>query len=340
MSTRSLPALSFSLLLACVSGCGQKAAEPTAAAPQADQAPPATPAAKEETVVRLGYQKIGSPFLLKDRATDLKAALTKHNARAEWVEFQAGPPLLEAMRAGAVDIGYVGETPPVFAQAGGVPFVYIAVDAPAPAAEAIVVPKNSKVQSVAELEGKKIAVNRGSNVHYLLVKALESAKLAITDVQVSYLAPPDARAAFDTGQVDAWVIWDPFYAAAEVAGARTLVDGKGLVDNQLFYVARREYAEKNPTLVNVVLDEYERISAWAKTNPEEVAKILAASSGIAYEALLLAEKRHAYDVRPIEPETLAQQQTIADTFFELQLIPQSIKTADAFLSTTRFGNGS
>jgi len=344
MSTRPvLPAYSLSLLLACFAGCGQKPAAEQAAAPApAEPAASPTPAppTKEESVVRLGYQKIGAPFLLKDRPDELKAELAKHNARAEWVEFQAGPPLLEAMGAGAVDIGYVGETPPVFAQAGGVPFVYVAVDAPAPAAEAVLVPKNSKLQKVADLKGKKIAVNRGSNVHYLLVKALASAKLTLADVTVNYLAPPDARAAFDTGQIDAWVIWDPFYAAAEVAGARKLVDGTGLVDNQLFYVARREYAEKNPALVNAVLEQYKKLSVWAKGNPEEVAKILARSSGIAYDALLIAEKRHVYEVKPITPEILAAQQTIADTFFKLQLIPQAIETKDAFLPSARFGNGS
>ncbi len=344
MSTRPLTPVLLVSLLAGFAGCSQKPApEPHqgALAPQADKAP-APPATEPKTsaVVRLGYQKIGVPFLLKDKPDDLKASLAKHGARAEWVEFQAGPPLLEAMRAGAVDIGYVGETPPVFAQAGGVPFVYVASDAPAPAAEAVLVPKGSKIQTPADLKGKKIAVNRGSNVHYLLVKVLESAKLSIGDVTVTYLAPPDARAAFDTGQVDAWVIWDPFYSAAEVAGARRLRDGTGLVDNHLFYVARREFAEKNAALVNVVLGEYKKLSGWAKDHPEDVARILAASSGIAYEALLAAEKRHAYDVKPITPELLSKQQTIADTFYKLQLIPQAIEIDDAFLSAHAFGSGS
>jgi sulfonate transport system substrate-binding protein len=167
------------------------------------------------------------------------------------VEFQAGPPLLEAMRGGAVDIGYVGETPPVFAQAGGVPFVYVAADARGPASEAILVRKDSNITKLAELEGKRIAVNRGSNVHYPLVRALTEAKLTIKEVRVLYLAPPDARTAFASGQVDAWVIWDPFQAAAELDGARTLRDGKDLVDNRLFYVARREFAQEHAALLNL-----------------------------------------------------------------------------------------
>jgi sulfonate transport system substrate-binding protein len=340
MSNRSLILL---LLLACVAGCGSssKPADTTAIpAPSEPQASPAAPApAAEALTVRIGYQKIGTPFLLKERAESLTAELGKKNARAEWIEFQAGPPIYEAIRAGALDIGYTGETPPVFAQAGGVPFVYIATEAPAPASEAILVPKDSKLKTVADLKGKKVALNRGSNVHYLLLKALEEAKLTLKDLQVTYLAPPDARAAFDSGQVDAWVIWDPFQAAAEVAGARILRDGTGLVDNQFFYVARREFAEKQAPLVSLVLEQFKTLSGWAKANPEETARILAKSSGISYDALLKAEKRHVYEVRAITPQTLSKQQTIADAFHALELIPQAVKPSEAYLASAGLGSG-
>ena len=157
---------------------------------------------------------------------------------------------------------------------------------------------------------------------------------------MTYLAPPDARAAFDTGQVDAWVIWDPFQAAAEVAGARVLRDGTGLVVNQFFYVARREFAEQNAALVGTVLEQFKLLTAWAKQNPEESARILAKSSGVAYEALLISEKRHVYEIHPITPEILQQQQTIADKFFGLQLIPREIRTTEAYLSSAGLGSGS
>jgi len=318
--------LAFSLLVAC-------RGEPTGAGNPAEKsvvsAPAPEPAA--DVVVRLGYQKIGPPFLLKARSESLDRRLTTLHAKAEWIEFQTGPLLLEAIRARAVDLGYVGETPPVFAQAGGVPFVYVALDPPAPQAEAIVVPKASKLQKLEDLRGKKIALNRGSNVHYLLLRALERAKLALTDVTVVYLAPPDARSAFDTGQVDAWIIWDPFLAAAELAGARILADGVGLVDNHLFYVVRREFAEQQPALVSAVLEEYRQLSEWAGGHAEEASKILAASSGVAYEALLRAERRHPYGLLPITAEILTKQQTIADAFQRLELIPHKIQVDQAYL---------
>jgi sulfonate transport system substrate-binding protein len=181
------------------------------------------------------------------------------------------------------------------------------------------------------LKGKKVALNRGSNVHYLLVRALESVKLSLTDVEVVYLAPGDARPAYDSGKVDAWVIWDPFLAAAENAGGRQLANGEGLVDNRLFYVARREFADQHPELVRATLDEFKSLSDWESKNPEEASKILAESSGVAYEALLLSEKRHAYGILPINDEVLEAQQKIADSFRKLELIPKDIKTRDALL---------
>jgi sulfonate transport system substrate-binding protein len=290
----------------------------------------------EEVVVRLGYQKIGPPFLLKERSESLKQTLARAKARPEWIEFAAGPPLLEAMRASAVDIGYVGETPPVFAQSGGVDFVYVATDPPAPKAEAILVKKDSPIKTVADLKGKRVALNRGSNVHYLLLRALDSEQLTIKDVELMFLAPADARSAFDSGKVDAWVIWDPFQAGAELAGARILRDGEGLVDNHLFYVARREFANKRADLVHAVLEEYRLLSAWEAAHPDEAATLLAKASGIAYEALLVAEKRHAYGLAPITPEILRKQQAIADAFFKLQVIPKEIRLTDAFLPAAAY----
>ncbi len=194
------------------------------------------------------------------------------------------------------------------------PFVYVASDPPAPQAEAIIVRKDSPLKTLADLRGKKVALNRGSNVHYLLLKALESAKLTVKDIEVVYLAPGDARPAYESGKVDAWVIWDPFLAAAEQAGSRALANGEHLVDNRLFYIARREFAEQQPDLLRTVLAEFQNLSEWESQHAEESAKILAESSGIAYEALLVTEKRHPYGLQPISDAVLDTQQEIANGF--------------------------
>ncbi|MDF3066250.1 MAG: ssuA [Polyangiaceae bacterium] len=321
----------LAVLLALLTGC-QKQSDEGATKPAPSAAPvAAAPAPKPSNVVRIGYQKIGAPFLLKSRSVELDKHLAEKGATADWKEFKHGPAILEAIKAKEVDVGYVGETPPVFAQAGGVDFVYVATDPPAPKAEAIIVRKDSPLKSLKDLKGKKVALNRGSNVHYLLVRALESAKLTLKDIEVVYLAPGDARPAYDSGKVDAWVIWDPFLAAAENAGSRQLANGEGLVDNRLFYVARRQFAEEHPELLRTTLDEFKSLSDWESKNPEEASKILAASSGVAYEALLLSEKRHAYGILPINDEVLGAQQKIADSFRKLDLIPKDITTRDAFL---------
>jgi sulfonate transport system substrate-binding protein len=324
--------LSLLALLPALLGACQKQADESASKAAASGAPAVpAPTSKPNATVRIGYQKIGAPFLLKSRSADLDKHLEEKGAKADWKEFKHGPAILEAIKAKEVDVGYVGETPPVFAQAGGTDFVYVATDPPAPKAEALIVRKDSPLKSLRDLKGKKVALNRGSNVHYLLVRALESVNLTLKDIEVVYLAPGDARPAYDSGKVDAWVIWDPFLAAAENAGSRQLADGTGLVDNRLFYVARRQFAEEHPELLRATLDEFKSLSDWESKNAEEASKILAASSGVAYEALLLSEKRHVYGVLPINDEVLDAQQKIADSFSKLELIPKSIKTRDAFL---------
>jgi sulfonate transport system substrate-binding protein len=246
------------------------------------------------------------------------------------VEFQAGPPLLEAMRGAGVDIGYTGEAPPIFAQAGGVPFVYVASDPPSPQAEAILVAADSAIRRPRDLKGKRVALNRGSNVHYLLLRALERAGLSVADVTPVYLAPPDARSAFQSGEVEAWVIWDPFLAAAEQQGARRLVDGEGLVKNRFYYLARREFADKHAALLRIVLDEYSGVSDWAAAHPEQTARLLADASGVPYDALLASERRHVYGVQAVSRAILDEQQAIADAFVKLAIIPREIRTHDAY----------
>jgi sulfonate transport system substrate-binding protein len=319
---REIPRLlSLLLLFGALCACGRR--EPAVT-------PEPARAAAPSIVVRLGFQKIGPPFLLKERAQRLQERLAAAGARAEWVEFQAGPPLLEAMRGGGVDIGYTGEAPPIFAQAGGVPFVYVANDPPSPRAEAILVAADSPIRSASELKGKRIALNRGSNVHYLLLRALERAGLSVADVTPVYLAPPDARSAFQSGEVEAWVIWDPFLAAAEQQGARRLVDGEGLVKNRFYYLARREFADKHAALLRIVLDEYSGVSDWAAAHPEQTARLLADASGVPYDALLASERRHVYGVQAVSRAILDEQQAIADAFVKLAIIPREIRTHDAY----------
>ena len=284
--------------------------------------------------VRIGYQKYGSLVLLKGRGT-LETALQPLGTTVSWSEFPSGPPLLEALNAGAIDFGSAGEAPPIFAQAASPELRYVAAEPPAPRGEAILVPKDSPVTGVADLRGKTIALNKGSNVHYLLVRALERAGVPYDAVKLAFLAPADANAAFVRGSVDAWVIWDPFQAAAERAtGARVLVDGRGtggqaLAPNRQFYLSRRGFTETSPEIVSAVIRAIAAVDAWAEGHAEAVAAELAPAVGIPAPVLTVALGRLSYGVAPLDAAAVADQQKVADAFHGLGLLPKPIRVADA-----------
>jgi sulfonate transport system substrate-binding protein len=283
----------------------------------------------QDKVVRIGFQKYGKLVLLKSKGT-LEDKLKAAGYKVVWTEFPSGPPLLEALNVGAIDFGNTGEAPPIFAQAAGAPIQYVAYEPPAPKGEAILAPKDSKLTSVADLRGKKVALNKGSNVHYLLVKALEKAGVKYSEVEPMFLAPADARAAFERGAVDAWVIWDPFQAAAEAAtGARTLADGTGVVSNYQFYFSSKKFLESNSGIVDLVLAELRGVDDWAKGDIHAVANQLAPAIGLPVGVVEVALKRQSYGIKPITDSVIADQQQVADTFFALGLLPKQIKISDA-----------
>lgn len=278
--------------------------------------------------LRIGYQKYGTLVLLKAQGT-LEKRLAPLGISVKWAEFPGGPQLLEALNVGSVDFGTTGETPPIFAQAAGADLRYVAYEPPAPRGEGIVVQKDSPIRSVKDLKGKKIALNKGSNVHYLLVRALENAGLKYEDVQVVFLNPSDGRAAFERGSVDAWVIWDPFFAAAEKQlGARLIADGRGNVSNHQFYLAAGKYAAENGNIIKLIVEELARLDKWALQNLPEVASQLSSQIGLDKAIVQVAAERGSYGVRGIDAAVLAEQQRIADTFYQLKLIPKPLAVKD------------
>lgn len=284
-------------------------------------------------LLRIGFQKSASVLSLIKTQGTFEKLLAPKGIEVKWVEFPAGPQLLEGLNVGAIDLGSVGEAPPIFAQAAGANFVYVGIELPAPAAEAIVVPKDSSLQKVADLKGKKVALNKGSNVHYLLVKLLEKAGLKYSDITPVFLPPADARAAFERGSVDAWVIWDPFLSAAEKqVGARVLADGSGVVNNYNFFLAEREFATKRADALRQIFDELQKQGLAIKNDPKSAAAQLTTQQGLDADVIERGLKRASLQVQPISGKVLDDQQKVADTFFDLKLIPKAIKVRDAALS--------
>ena len=285
-------------------------------------------AQKPPRTLRIGHQK-GWLSILKARGT-LEKRLAPLGINVTWTEFNAGPVQLEALNVGAIDFGDVGEAPPIFAQAAGAPLVYVGVTVPRPKLEAIIVPKDSTIKTIADLKGKKIAFNKGSNVQYFLVKLLEKNGLKYGDVQSIFLPPADARAAFQKGAVDAWIIWDPFLAAAQkTLEARILVDATGVVNNRGYYFSSRDFATQNIDALKIAIEEINVIDTWESKNQAAAAAELSAVLGLDKSITELYLSRAAYGTTPVTRDILAEQQVIADTFFELKLIPKKLNLLHA-----------
>ncbi|WP_028224195.1 aliphatic sulfonate ABC transporter substrate-binding protein [Paraburkholderia ferrariae] len=285
-------------------------------------------AAAPERALRIGNQK-GYLSLLKGRGT-LEQRLAPLGVKVSWTEFTAGPVQLEALNVGSIDFGDVGEAPPIFAQAAGAPLAYVAATVQRPQSEAVLVPRQSSVHKVEDLKGKRIALNKGSNVHYFLVELLRQHGLRYTDVNLMFLSPADARAAFENASVDAWAIWDPFYAAAEGAlGARKLADATGVVGNRAYYFSSLDYARKNPDVIRILIEELGKIDVWGSQNRAALSAELAALWGLPANVVSTAIDRTQFGTGPITHAILGEQQKIADTFFDLGLLPKRVNVLEA-----------
>ncbi len=282
---------------------------------------------------RIGYQKAAGTLVLLKANGALEKRLSTLGVAVTWNEFPAGPQLLEGLNVGAIDFGYVGEAPPVFAQAAGADFVYTAYEIPTPHAEGVVVTQDSPIKTIADLKGKKVAFNKGSDVHWFIVALLRKNGLALSDIQPVYLAPADARAALERNAVDAWAIWDPFLSAVQSQShARLLTDAQGVVSHHQFFLSQREFAEKRKDVITAVMDELGKQGAWVRQNYAAAAAQLAPIQGLDASVIEAGLRHYEHIYKPVDAAILAEQQHIADTFFELKLIPKKIDTRQAVLA--------
>ncbi|MDP9566753.1 sulfonate ABC transporter substrate-binding protein [Kosakonia radicincitans] len=285
--------------------------------------------AKAPETVNIGYQKANIFALLKYRGS-LDESFKKQGIAVRWVEFPAGPQMLEGLNVGSIDLAATGDAPPAFAQAAKADLVYLAHSPANPKTEAIVVPENSAIHSVADLKGKRVGLNKGSDVNYLLVVALEKAGLSYKDITPVYLTPADARAAFQQGAIDAWVIWDPYLAEVETnAKARQVSNAEGLVPHYTFYLASRKFAENYPDTAKQVVDELGTLSNWANGHQNEAAGILSTSTGLDKAIWQKTLARLPYGAERMTPTVYNEQQTLADTFTRVGLLPVKVDVRSA-----------
>jgi len=274
--------------------------------------------------LRIGYQKNGLLLIAKQQGT-LATVLAPRGVAIDWVEFQSGPPLIEALNAGSLDIGETGDTPPIYAQAAGAHLVYVAAAPDAGRRSGILVHADGGIAKLADLRGKKVAFTKGSSAHNVVVRALAAAGLTYADIQPVYLQPADAAAAFRNGGVDAWAVWDPFFALGErFPNTRTLTDASRISPSNRFYLGVTDFVAGNPAVVTAFVNELARAGRWATTHPADVAQVVAAQTGVDLDVAKIVAARDIYDVRYIDDAIIRQQQGIADAFAQLGLIPQRV----------------
>ncbi|MBV1814014.1 sulfonate ABC transporter substrate-binding protein [Pseudomonas viridiflava] len=288
-----------------------------------------TASASEPDTLRIGFQKGSITLVLAKEHSLLEKRFP--NTQIKWIEFPAGPQMLEALNIGSLDIASTGDIPPIFAQVAGADLVYIGAEPAKPQAETILVRNESRLHSVADLKGRKVAFQKGSSAHNVVLRVLNKAGLTFKDIQPIYLTPADARAAFENGSVDAWAIWDPYYSIALNEGhSRLLADGEGLGLSGPFYTARRGFADNNGAFVQNVLDELTAADALTRSQRAESIQILARSMGLS-EAVITQylDHRPASPSLPITPEIVRAQQATADLFFDNHLVPKRVDIQQA-----------
>jgi aliphatic sulfonates family ABC transporter substrate-binding protein len=305
----------------------------SAAAPRSSDLPAASArsasASRDTLSVRIGHQRFGVLSLLK-AMRGLEDAAASHGARVEWVEYTAGMQVIEALASGALDLGVVGEAPPVFAQAAGAPVVYLAAEPPAPEGEAVVVLQESPVRALADLRGKALALTPGANVVYFVVRALEEIGLSLADLEVRPLSPEEAHVAFASGEVDAWAVWDPLLASLRQARpTRVLRDAQGLASNRAFYMGRRLFADAHPEVVQTFLRQVGAVGHWANERRVQAARALAPHARLPESALEWALERTPFDTQAIDRDAMDSQQRIADTLHRVKLIARPVQVSEA-----------
>ncbi|MCW1242803.1 aliphatic sulfonate ABC transporter substrate-binding protein [Pseudomonas sp. SAICEU22] len=291
----------------------------------------ALPAQARETL-RIGYQKSSTLITLLKTQGKLEKALAEANTDVSWHEFPSGLPLLEALNVGNVDVSAdVADTVPIFAQAAQAKLTYFAQEAPSPSAQAIVVRKDSPLQQLADLKGKKVAVTKAAGAHYLLIAALKKAGLKFSDIEPAYLTPADGRAAFENGKVDAWVTWEPFLSGVQrQLPTRTLADGTGLASYKRYYLTGNAYAKAHPEVLKLVYEQLEEAGHWVKNHPRDAAQALGPLWGnLDAETVEAANAHRSYQVQPVKADQLEEQQNIADAFFAAGLLPKAVDARNA-----------
>ncbi|NGO63899.1 aliphatic sulfonate ABC transporter substrate-binding protein [Rhizobium daejeonense] len=297
----------------------------------AGAAPFGRPAFAETKTIRIGWQKFGVLALAKQQGA-LEKRFADRGINIEWSEFTSGPPLLEALGAGSLDFGPTGDVPPLFAQAARGDLLYVGTYKPPAAFHGILVHKDSPIKTLADLKGAKLAYKRGSSAHNFAFKALAKAGLTPSDVQEVDLPPPDAAAAFKNGSIDAWSIWDPYFAIAEKdPDARLLTTSEGIVEAWGYFLGNGAFTAANPEVLSEILDELAKVGAAAQADIDGTTEALSKITGVPADVTRVTLTRAGSDlgkVATVSDEAVAYQQALADDFHAFGVLPRRLTISD------------
>ena len=258
------------VLILIVGGCsnaagtGEKDASPgQTAGTSAIEGNPDSKTPYEDVTVKIGVQGKGGLFGKAQEQKWFEEAFGEVGAKVEWVEFQSGPPMVEAMASNHLDFAGMGNMPPISAQAAGIDFKIISQVLDGKNNVAIIVPTDSPIQTIADLKGKKVAVTKGSNAYNFLYQVLVKAGLAKSDIQEIQLQPDETQPSFESGKVDAWAVWDPYITLNTLSGkGRVLADGESEgVLSPSFQLVRSDFAREYPELVTLYLKHLSRLAS-------------------------------------------------------------------------------
>ncbi|WP_261559092.1 ABC transporter substrate-binding protein [Frankia tisae] len=254
--------------------------------------------------------------------------------KIEWSDFSAAAPLLQALRAGAADIGQAGDAPILNALGGGAPLKIVGATRASARGVAVLVPKDSPIRTVADLRGRTVSpTTEGSIGHYLLLGALKEAGLTPDDLKISFLAPPAASAAFDARRIDAWVTWDPYVALAERKGARVVRDGEGINSGLGFVVATKDAVGDAATRAAIAdfLTRQRNAFTWSTQHQDEFAKIFASLTKLPEPVALDVVRRRQWSAPPIDDGIIGQFQKSADVYASAGVIEKKLDVTPFFV---------
>ncbi|WP_068672221.1 aliphatic sulfonate ABC transporter substrate-binding protein [Oceanobacillus sp. Castelsardo] len=277
--------------------------------------------------INIGYQKGGPTLTLKNNG-EFQKELEELGYTVTWSEFNTGSSILEALNARSIDLANAGDIPSIFALDKGSDFQYIASEPSAPTTEGILVSEDSTIESLEDLKGKKVAYNNASIAQYLLTKLLDSVGLSTDDIETVHLNPPDASLAFEKGEVDAWVVWDPYLADAESRGNRVLQTAEDIVPFRSFYFATSELVNENQEVVELFIKHLSQAGKQIDEDPTEASKLLEEATKIPAATWETVLKRKQSNAELMDDQAIEDLEIEAKDLLDIGLIESEIDFSD------------